>query len=1150
MQQIQEPPQQKSTVNGSVDLSKVLVVALHQQPPAQDNTIRGTLEGLLELYQRRLVFRSGGGDWFTKVPDEPHLRFYEPVTSLLWGSYDHATFYLADDLESVVHVASSSGATAQEFIFGSPYDFPADGPREERGLIQLLSPARSGRHPFLSVSRIKLPDYLLCLGARSLRAAMARRVHAIAESAGVVPVILRCWSWPELACILLADRPSPLLTTARAIESTTVGNLRADDPEFEAAFRSALTDHRVGKEITRLWIDGPPEEPHEPYEPLREAENPNLLDERHAVVAAKSQIGILEPSWSGLACSLPECLREVGTRAFRRPDPAEMFAEPGPGEARTVEPEFDAYRDALTKTSRSRDEIPHPFVARISILVKPGHLPQVRWYLQRLTRNLPDELTLRSGIDGEGTTLLLFVRLADEPSAFARLLTITHWLRVWKPLRPHILDVTTLLEEVEPAATIEAEGSPPPPLPDHLAGQSGYRLLHRLPSDEARAFGRYRAKLKGLGRVESRSLHAWMAALGHTASRPEMYGAMMELQTAASGAYNEIVYAREEHGYSHLSERVRDLLRHGRTAYNQRLQFSPVMRGAPPISGQLPYGINQIVGMLDGLAASIIQVARADDPTASEQARSTRTIVVFEPDAAIGTRQVLNLTVLTVNLLQALSPVSLCLLFHELGHVVADQIWARRHRPPEQRTGLDRGRWRESRRLTIEMMTDLYCDSEEEGANRIAARFRRRVRRRVRRFLDDIFPHAVWRRLGCGGDFDLFTTQFLAGQAMGLRTESDPHDPMVSLVAWAETAVHLTIQQLLEDEGEDVQRAVSRLGNEEEQRARLVEKLPKVLEYGETELGDAAVALKSSTDELQRKLESLCSWWISMLALVCDPERNAPKSYWAHLAVLMDRLKQIENRIEHVAERLLNDPGSEYATIVERIRTGRPAPAPWSVVSDDFRPTDEAFLWARQILRAVAEDFEAGHRGGISLQSFRERALNPDGARMPDPLETGLYTDHTGGLTAVGRDRRLQYLKLGNAAFESLWELTSRIMAGRIRRFLVRRRDFERIESEGYARVRIGGRVKKVPLRDYSPIGFSLGPADKLSGLEVGEQLEIERKDGRWLWSSITWTGDEEGPIIGAVLEGPDGRAPGSRPGALISGRLQMDPHWVEVHEP
>ncbi len=160
LQRVGESPQKASAEQGSVDLTKVLVVALHQQPPAQDVMIQVTLEGLLDRYRRRLAHRSGGGPEFMAVPDQPDLRFYEPVTSLLWGSYDHATFYLADDLESVVHVASSSGATAQEFVFGSPYDFPGDGPPREGGLAQLLSPERNDRRPFLSVSRIKLPDYL------------------------------------------------------------------------------------------------------------------------------------------------------------------------------------------------------------------------------------------------------------------------------------------------------------------------------------------------------------------------------------------------------------------------------------------------------------------------------------------------------------------------------------------------------------------------------------------------------------------------------------------------------------------------------------------------------------------------------------------------------------------------------------------------------------------------------------------------------------------------------------------------------------------------------------------------------------------------------------------------------------------------------
>ncbi len=996
---------------------------------------------------------------------------------------------------------------------------------------------------------------------------MARRVHGIALEAGVVPVILRCWSWPELACILLCDRPGPLLATARAIESTTIGTLRTHDPAFEQAFQAALRDHRVGREIARLWISGPPQEPHElADEPVVDL---SLLDRRHAVVAAKSQIGILEPAWARVAGPLPACLQEVGERAFRRPlapPPTGRAGRAGVAETGGVEADLDRYCGALEASRSPAGAAASPFVARISILVKPGHLSDVRRDLQRLAKSLPDELTLRTSVDGEGTTLLLFVQLPDEPLAFARLLAISHWLRVWEPLRPHILDVTTLFEECDGSrgatgATGAEDDEPTARREGDDSGDNGYGLLYKFPSDEARTFGRYRAKLKGLGRVESRSLHTWMAALDHTVSRPEMYGAMMELHAAASSAYSDIIYSREDHWRRHarLSDRVRELLRHGRAAYNQRLQFSPVMRGAPPISGQLPYGINQIVGMLDGLAASIIQVVRADDPVDPDSTHSTRTIVVFEPDAAIGTRPVLNLTILTVNLLQALIPVSLCLLFHEMGHALEHHLCDQEAVDPGEAASLDRQAWRESQQDTIERMADLYCDqeevSEDEGSSppdRDDLRRERqvRVRLRVRRFLEDIFPHTVWRRLGCGGDFDLFTTQFLAGQAMGLRTQSDPRDPKVSLFAWAETAVHLAIQQLLAEEGEDLDKVVHRLASGDDLRAALVAKLPKVLAYAATELGDAAIALGNSQAELQDSLRGSWASWISMLALVCGPELDGPKPYWRHLASLMERLAAIEGRIDRVEEGLRDTPGSGYRTIVEQVRAGEPAFCPWSVVSEDYRPTDEAFLWVRQILRAVTEDFEAGHRGGISLQSSRERALAPDGPRPPRPLEAGLYTDHTGGLTAVGREQRLLHLKVCNAAFESLWELTSRIMAGRIRRFLVRRRDFERIRSSGRARVRIGQKVANVPLCDVSPIGFSVGPAEALAGLGQGDRVEIERKDGRWLPSTVIWAADRDGPSIGAVLDGEQdqGAAPAST--LVISSRLQMDPYWAKVYEP
>jgi len=1177
-----------SAHTGRLDLDKVLVIALHQQPPAQDDTIRETLHKLIEIYRDRMGRRSGE-ESFQLVPGSPDLRFYSPVTSLLWGPYDQATFYLADDLESVVHVASSSGATAQEFIFGSPYVFPSDDVQGTAGLSHLLSEARAGERPLLSINRIKLPDYLLSLGASALRAAMAQQVDDLARAHGVVPVILRCWSWPELAVVLLADRPGSLIGTVRAIEETTIGDLRRAHRGFDRALDGALCDPHadqdpVGLRITRLWIEGPPGTGRS----LGVDQVLEHLDGRHAVVAAKSQLGILETSWPTISARLPEPLRRVGEKAFR-PSPGRAAGEAGTGQRDPGE-ELRLYLDALEQSEadpaapgvprdRSREAGPpseltsdSDFIARVSILLKPGHLKVVHWYLERVAATLSTDVAVRTSVDGEGTTLLLLVRVADDSRSFARLLTISHWLRVWEPLRPHIVDVTTLIEEARPPAPSAGADEPPePPFhPPDVPGGGGYDLLHKLPSDEARAFGRYRTKLHGLGRVESRSLHAWIAAMSHTIARPEMYGSMLELHSAAREIYSDLIYEPSpgRSGQRRLSEDVRELLRLGRTAYGQRLQFSPVLQGAPPIGGQLPYGINQIVGMLDGLAASIMGAARSHAPAGPGNRQPPRAIVVFEPDVSVRTGQILGSTVLKMNLLQALCPLSLCLLFHELGHVVEDDILsATAVEAPHGPSG--HSRWLSARRRAAGAMSRYYVDNALSEAERAAIgsedsgnRLRLEVAWRIRNFLGDVFPHAVWRRLGCGGDWDLFATQFLAGQAMGLRTSSEPADGAVSLHAWTETTIHLLLQRRLAELDDDVEQVQEWLASspEDELLAALDRALGEVLEYAVAELEDASAqlvdrGLVQPSDRLGSTLRAQCQRWLSLLLLTNERHEPVAAECWHQIGLFLEHLKLLDARIDQAERRLAET--ERYRRIIERIRGGEPVHADWQVLSGDHcQPTDEAFLWARRILQAVTESFRRAHRGGLRLASFRRRALHAEGPQPPERLPEGLYTDHTGGLMAVGRVRRLEYLRVSNAAFESLWELASRIMAGRIERFLLQRRSFRRIDGSGRAHLRIGrigpigsseATELRAPLRNYCPIGFSLGPDPSLEALTVGETLEIQRTDGRWLPARVVWSGNAGAGTVGAVLECPEEADDRPRTPTLISPRLQMNLHWVRT---
>lgn len=1015
--------------DGSLGCSgNVLSVVLTRQRPDQDCFVRRAVCDAVRSHGEGLTAWVGGD---FAVPGVPGVRFYEPVTAFLWGPYDQAVFFLGDEVESVLNVATGTGAEAQEVIFGPLFEWEPTS--ANRALTSLF--ARSDQHPrVIAISCLKLGDHHLSTFGVALRHAVWRRVHQIAEAHGVDCVGLNTWSRAELCVILLGDDAATMADAVAEFEKLQLvhlwddleGGLPPDDelartiPGFNSSAWSIGIRDEKGCQVR-------PES--QPREVVIDS-----LKWGHVVVTGHTQFGMLG-SGADLAEPVPSAIGQVWAQAFSDrkgmpfPSRAVFCAEVAPVLAR------------LSPEGCMLD-------ATLRLLPKAGHAGPIRKEAQALASALrrvdPSvSIEISEGMHGDGLTVDLALRVDSRCEALRGLAALTLWFRARPGLQAHLLDGSTSLTRRRAVGWMEGApdkfaGMPEPAASRPLRGFDLLRANQGLPHNH---HTRSRLNRLGMGQAEQHALTGLIEAVREARSRPDMFGAMLWLDGAVDYIQSTVFDPHCNRGA--LPEAVHAWIHHLHHAYQQCIQFSAANRGAPPIRAELPYGVNQFVGTIAGAAAASLSIAAL---MKGRRARmpANEPVILFWPDSSVALRRVRGVGFFRLSAPQAMTPLVLTpLLQHEPGHQMLQvHIGEQHYAAWEEQT-------RDAARVILPYLHAglelLRGVGEDLTPTTIASTHLDSLAiERLSLFLEDVFCNAVWRRVGCEGDLDLFRTQVLAAQALGVRTgewDRKAHEQRSAPEAWAATLAHIRVQEALSENGEDLHRALIAAG-----AACPDGLLDAALRFAGAELARSLEDGKDVTWELRVRVDAL---WLGPLGCALvepqGPYMDCVRRLAGFLAHLQDKVvDHLDDEIVRLRLRATLDD------VTERVRHGRPVPTPpWSVVQPPYRgdtllpnaghPSPVAFLWVRAILRGVTRAFDdlAAPTGSLSQE------LGPDNSPLEPPRE-GLYTDPRGCLLVAGRAQRSRHQRVRATAIEALADLSSRLRAGRLFRLLRLRRSFRR----------------------------------------------------------------------------------------------------------
>lgn len=1207
---------------------KVLVIALHEQRPDQDAVIQSRLYTAIRAYGARLgeTARAAGGEAAGEEilkTDVDGVLCFTPATAAIWGAYDNATFYLADDVVSVIRIGSSCGASAHELLFGPLFGTDEDN---AEALKALLGSGRVGAPPVILLSRVKLNDPFLAVAGQALRAAFAQAAFDLAKGKALV-LVVNAWSSHELAIVLLGSDPVELLKLSRDLECLSMGDLFQHAPTLQRLFEEAIDgapkhikNDSVPASILRRWSIGR----RTSFSTGREA----ILDKlgrAHAVVALRAQLGLHLRNAEGVLSSLAErewndlpALTGASGRAISLMQPTVSSANESESvkQARFLQVLKDLEELYTGRFPSAKRGAGRPNLGvRIQWLPKPGHLADILTPIEELARRLMRPIEHVNGTGGHGAAVSMQLDVPADVEGCLFLHAITLWFRSTSQVREHLRGTTTLVDdrrprtEAAPLSVVRVQpppaeqptpaparvaaydsstqrtpasgvpvtaraGSlslsptapstarslalepptwpteadhldarpagvilPPPPdgLPDvdssrpppstvkgtsaaraqaaSLAGASvvpprmatsppqstaartdpgpsalkdarGYALFEYPRTEHLARFERQRLQALGVGSSESLALQNLFATVQHTVSQPEMFGAMLDVCEVTNEIAGEFCHSPDV-DVRELSAAIRELTSYAQQAYQQRLQFSTAVDGAPAIGGEVPYGIHQLVGTASGVAAVILGVA--DRSVGREQ--PTLPIVILSPNSSVDMRGIRSTGVFRLSSAHAMTPVSFYLLFHELGHWLV-----RLQCDPEE----CHSRRRELRVASATIAPLLQSspgaaggeDDDLEGW----------TVGRVEMFLDDILAHAAWRLLGCDDDLALFRTQFLSGPAMGIRTAEPPRTYAAALGFWAETALHLLVQEVLPAHDESILQFLQVRFDLERCRGRSLrdvfdelggeECIRHVLPFAFAQLESAARSEGASYGR-QAMAEALrtavcCRLVLLQGLLIYDRllSRERPQAVANLLQKHLDRIVALRGTLRRI-EREFTDTCPEYRGLRVKIAAGElPAPPPWDILDyepkakPDVRPNHRAFLWVRAVLAGVADHFAAECAGrdrhGVIRGSVNRIEL--------ESVQEGIYTDHLGGLYRVGRRKRARCLEVHATALLAMSDLVYRVRAGYIEGYLRRQRSLPRREAGYPVLLRWDRRDYLCRAVDTSPVGL---------GLQFGADAEL-----------------------------------------------------------
>lgn len=1074
-----------------------MVIGLYKQRPELDHYVHKSFEDNIIDYGRKLgIVNKGLASW--TLNDNQHIKLYNPVNAFLWGTYDRVTFFMADDLESVPAISFYNSIGSQELLFGSPF---CNGEAPTEGLNSLFNPEFISKEPLVAISRVKIADQWKAIYGAQLSHHIHQYIIKKSKSFNIRSIILRGWSWPDLIVISFSSCPKTLFQLTDIIANLNFRNLiRQSSVDFKAFFDKAL-EEKVPRSIINNWVMG---RRATKQNKAKKSKVRSKLTRCDIFVSIDTHFGMLEEGWKSGATkflsknsiNFLKQQSEIDLKNYKKNNTKHKSISQN-----YLIKDFEKFSKYLSKKYSTPE-----LKTTITLKVKPGHLHVAIIEAKKLLSKIVIPNSIHKGLANKSPTVLLELSLPNQKDGLFFLLGICYMLRIYSGLRHHVLDIEThVFEHAITKISPSFRKNPDP---------TGYQLLPDITDPDLTRFEHYQIARKGLGRAQALACLAWYRAILQAAGRPEIFGTTMDLYSAAKAIYRELTYGKDERDFGYLANAATRLGTYVQRGFQQRLQFSPVLAGAPPINGQLPFGVNQLVSMLDGLILVIMQAAFINDQKLKENDENNpdlsfrKFIVVFEAEEAIFLKSFLHFQVLNLNLIQAINPLSLCMLFHELGHVIFKYwIWCN---------------------LAERKSHHFYYQKESFFQNKVlipaaeiaakAGSWDKQIdwRNRIANFFEDIFAHSVWRRLGCRNNFEIFECQFLSGQAMGFRVYGNRHDPQVALQVWAETIMHLYFQYQLYRYDDHLEKTVSKILSNKKRLEDLDNFIDRAFRYAEGELGFARIKFnlnqkegkKLKPNEMRGVVRAFVTRYIkSLVPLFFDYLLNRNETnVFRFFEPLMDRITRINRLIEekHGQNEITLDK------LAKSIQRGNVvAKIDWTMVSAEGCPTIQSFLWVREILKGITIHFLENQKVQGKLKPHYSIQRDNNFRIDFKKIEAGLYCDMAGGLFAAGTTLRSDYLRVRLAGIQSLSEISLRSLGGSLRtRFMRERLFFRHPENREISYKRVSSnRRNPAKIFDFSPKGvkLKLDSCKAFNELKVGDNLEIASKHKKSFLFTIRW---------------------------------------------
>lgn len=1089
----------------------MLAVTLHHQRPDQDIVQREAFEDHLHAFVQRHEIFWEAPDFFESPLDLPvGAAYYTPRRLYLWGQHDVAWVYLADDVLAVNQIAASSGAVAQEHVFG-PIQVMG-GRLEGEFLPDLLGRDRRGARPCFALLKIKFGEHFATVAGETLRDALRIYVRREAGAAGgrTEAFALSCWSWPDSLVLLSGDDLVALVALARKIASVDLRELTRAHPPLAEALRDSLRTDCVRRTL-EWWVHG------------RRAEDvpddPELLLEQllgcHPEIRVRTHFGYE-----------PEALREHVAAATSTATAALWWrvcnSHPGKKETEAEREERLAREVAELKEVLGLLEQPGSTPgghAIVKLLPKPGHDGDVWEQISPLATMLP-EAQLRCELAGEHTEVVFRLPLSEGPSGCARLAALTAWMR--NRCAFLLEDQTTSFEL--PAASAAAAATRRAPRLDR-----GYGLWSTGKGAEEAEMERDLLRRLFIGRQERTAFLAWAGAVRQAVIRPDTFGPMLDVH----GVLRVIRADCYAQGPGTLQREmplaIRNLTKYGQIAFQQRLSFSSSQNGGPTLRGELPFGGNQLVTVATGLVGIVMALPEALDMVTGDKFRAPdNLLVVIAADGAISMKKVRHVGIFKLSVFQALHPITLSALYHELGHWMIFRVLG-----VQGQLAWNAG-WRVfAKKVIAEARTGEAGLPPPWHPTREDAWERELVD-----IIEDIYADAVWRRVGCNGEWSLFATQFLTCVASASHADHHSDDPTVSLTSWAKALVRLGIQRHLHDRGESWHRTFAPLGLTRPQsskaafdaliKAALIDALPYL--RGDVEQAwfriDGVDNLPLREVLLRLRRHAWHIWARPIQKLVADWRREPTQP--EPLGVPRDAMKKLMRELDATVT-TLGEHEARMPRLEEALREGQPPPTPTGGLLDEKGyPTVAAFLHLRALLAAVTRLHQEGAAPARGVAVTRNSANEVAGTWAErgltwiDRVELdGVFADPNGGMYTGGARARHDYQRMRATAIQSFGALAGQVRAGQIYRTFHRTRGESRTDDLPES-VRVTHHMgdTTVPLdlvkRDRSDRGVGFFAPGATTEVREGHLLRFGEE-----WYTVAWVPYERHgkAWIGARLE-------------------------------